>query len=61
MRDTPNNIQKSNMNKKPYTMPRIDVVEIKEADLICTSLRFYDEEAGGPVGARGRDYDDYDY
>lgn len=48
-------------NKKQYTKPRIDVVEIKDADLICTSLRFYDEEAGGPVGARGRDYDDYDY
>lgn len=49
------------MNKKKYIMPRLRVAEISGADLICTSMRLYDEEASF-AGARGRgdSYEDID-
>lgn len=40
------------MNKKKYIMPQFNVVVISKADLICTSLGLYDEEADF-AGARG--------
>lgn len=40
------------MNKKKYIMPQLNVVVISKADLICTSLELYDEEAGF-AGVRG--------
>lgn len=46
------------MNKKKYIMPQFNVVVISKADLICTSLRIYDEEADF-AGARGGSSDEF--
>lgn len=46
------------MNKKKYIMPQFNVVVISKADLICTSLELYDEEAGF-AGARGDSFDEF--
>lgn len=45
-------------NKKQYIMPQFTVVELEESDIICTSnMNVYNEEAGGPVGARDSGFD----
>lgn len=54
------NFNRNNMNhKKQFTIPQIEVEEISGADLICTSLRRYDDEADF-AGARGSVFDDFD-
>lgn len=45
------------MNKKPYTKPAIQIVELKSSDLIATSLPGYD----GPLGSREREWDDEEW